>query len=94
MRVVVKGKFCEDFSVKTVARNGSDLQRVLKKFKKAGVRESRLLSWPSTSMNWITGTSTRSATTKLSKRWLKSSEESANCRVILVQTELPYSARS
>jgi hypothetical protein len=39
MRVVVKGKLCEDFSVKTVARNGSDLQRVLKKFKKAGLRE-------------------------------------------------------
>jgi hypothetical protein len=39
MRAVVSGKLSEDFSVKTVVRNGGDLQRVLKKFKKAGLRE-------------------------------------------------------
>jgi MoaA/NifB/PqqE/SkfB family radical SAM enzyme len=39
MRAVVKGKLTKDFSVTTVVRNGHDLQRVLKKFRKAGLSE-------------------------------------------------------
>jgi hypothetical protein len=39
MRAVVKGKLTKDFSVTTVVTNGHDLQRVLKKFKKAGLSE-------------------------------------------------------